>query len=72
MPQIRLSSEVTGTVCKVEVRPGDTVATGQDLVILESMKMEIPVAAPRAGTVREVLVKDGEPVSEGQDVVVLE
>jgi urea carboxylase len=71
MPQIRLSSEVTGTVCKVEVRPGDTVATGQDLVILESMKMEIPVSAPHAGTVLELLVAEGEAVAEGQDVVLI-
>jgi len=71
MPQTRLQSDVTGTVWKVEVREGDTVAEDQTLLILESMKMEIPVSAPRAGTVLQLLVKEGEAVAEGQDVVVI-
>ncbi|MCU0929076.1 MAG: acetyl-CoA carboxylase biotin carboxyl carrier protein subunit [Burkholderiaceae bacterium] len=61
MPSITLQSEVTGTVWKVEVREGDQVVEDQTLVVLESMKMEIPVSAPFAGTV----------VAEGQDVVVI-
>jgi len=72
MPAMSLQSEVTGTVWKVEVRTGDAVSADQPLVILESMKMEIPVCAPRAGTVLEVLVAEGEGVTEGQDVVVME
>lgn len=72
MPRIHLSSEVTGTVWKVEVRAGDPVTADQTLVILESMKMEIPLTAPRAGVVLELLVAEGEGVSEGQTVVVLE
>jgi biotin carboxyl carrier protein len=71
MPQTRLQSDVTGTVWKVEVRVGDAVAAEQSLVILESMKMEIPVTAPHAGTVLELLVGEGEAVEEGQDVVVI-
>ena len=71
MPQTRLPSDVTGTVWKVEVREGDAVTEDQTLVILESMKMEIPVSAPHAGTVLQVLVKEGEAVAEGQDVVVI-
>lgn len=71
MPQSRLQSDVTGTVWKVEVRVGDRVDADQTLVILESMKMEIPVGAPHAGTVLEVLVAEGETVAEGQDVVVI-
>ncbi len=71
MPQTRLQSEVTGTVWKIEVREGDTVVEGQTLVILESMKMEIPVSAPRAATVLQVLVAEGEAVAEGQDVAVI-
>lgn len=71
MPQIRLPSDVTGTVWKVEVHEGDVVTEDQTLVILESMKMEIPVTAPHAGTVLQVLVKEGEAVAEGQDVVVI-
>ncbi|GAB1382277.1 MAG TPA: acetyl-CoA carboxylase biotin carboxyl carrier protein subunit [Ottowia sp.] len=72
MPRIHLPSEVTGTVWKVEVRAGDPVTADQTLVILESMKMEIPLTAPRAGVVLELLVAEGEGVSEGQTVVVLE
>ena len=53
MPRIHLPSEVTGTVWKVEVRAGDPVTADQTLVILESMKMEIPLTAPRAGVVLE-------------------
>lgn len=71
MPQTRLQSDVTGTVWKIEVRVGDAVAPEQALVILESMKMEIPVTAPHPGTVLELLVAEGEPVEEGQDVVVI-
>ena len=71
MADVALQSEVTGTVWKVEVKAGDAVAADQTLVVMESMKMEIPVVAPRAGTVRRVLVAEGEAVAEGQDVVVL-
>ena len=71
MPQTRLPSDVTGTVWKVDVREGDAVTEDQTLVVLESMKMEIPVTAPHAGTVLQVLVKEGEAVAEGQDVVVI-
>lgn len=71
MPQTRLQSDVAGTVWKIEVREGDAVSEDQTLVILESMKMEIPVTAPHGGTVLQLLVKEGEAVAEGQDVVVI-
>lgn len=71
MPQTNLQSEVTGTVWKIEVRAGDTVTEDQTLLILESMKMEIPVTAPHAGTVLQLLVREGESVAEGQDVAVI-
>ena len=71
MPQTLLPSEVTGVVWKLEVKPGDSVVEGQTLVILESMKMEIPVSAPHAGTVLEVMVSEGEAVAEGQDMVLI-
>ncbi|MBP6763352.1 MAG: acetyl-CoA carboxylase biotin carboxyl carrier protein subunit [Rubrivivax sp.] len=66
-----VQSEVTGTVWKLEVQVGDAVGAEQTLLIVESMKMEIPVSAPRAGTVRALLVTEGEAVTEGQDVLVL-
>jgi len=71
MAQITLQSEVTGTVWKIEVREGDAVAAEQTLVVLESMKMEIPLVAPHAATVLRLLAQEGEAVSEGQDLVVL-
>ena len=67
-----VKAELVGNVWKVKTSPGDHVAEEDELLILESMKMEIPVTAPRAGTVREVRVKEGEVVKEGQVLVVLE
>ena len=64
-------SEITGTVWKVEVQPGQTVAEGDTLLIVESMKMEIPVCATAAGIVKEILVAESEIVEDGQTVVVL-
>lgn len=71
MSETTLQSDVTGTVWKIEVRPGDSVVADQTLVVMESMKMEIPVCAPFAATVLRLLVQEGEPVAEGQDVVVV-
>ena len=64
-------AELVGTVWKVLVHAGDAVEEDQELIILESMKMEIPVVAPRAGTVQEVRVKEADVVAENQVVVVL-
>ncbi len=72
MARTTVTSEITGTVWKLEVAVGDRVDAEQTLLILESMKMEIPAAAPRAGTVLQLLVAEGEAVSEGQDLVVIE
>ena len=69
MTQVR--SEVAGNVWKLEVAVGDAVAAGQPLLIVESMKMEIPVEAPRAGTVAEIRVREGDTVAEGAVVAVL-
>ena len=67
-----IEAHITGTVWKVEVAIGDTVEEGDTVVILESMKMEMPVEAEDEGTVKEVLVEEGQPVSEGDTLVVLE
>jgi acetyl-CoA carboxylase biotin carboxyl carrier protein len=67
-----IQSEITGTVWKIVTNVGDPVAPDQELVIMESMKMEIPALAPEAGTVREILVKEGDAVKEGQDLVIVE
>ena len=71
MARVEVESEVTGKVWKVEVGVGDRVAEGDTLVILESMKMEIPVESPQAGTVAELLVAPDQPVQEDQVVAVI-
>ena len=72
MPRHEVESEVQGSVWKVEVAVGDRVAEGDVLIILESMKMEIPVESPVAGTVVELRVKPEDPVDEEQVVAVVE
>lgn len=72
MARIEVKSEITGTVWKVPSKPGDQVEAGDTLVIIESMKMEIPVITEDAGTVKEILVKEKDPVAEGQVVAILE
>ncbi|MBS2021697.1 MAG: acetyl-CoA carboxylase biotin carboxyl carrier protein subunit [Deltaproteobacteria bacterium] len=65
-------AHITGTVWKIEKKVGDEVASGDVLIILESMKMEMPVEAPEAGKVKELRCKETDAVSEGQILVVLE
>jgi urea carboxylase len=70
--QLSVDSHIAGNLWQVQVEVGARVAAGDVLVILESMKMEIPVLAPIAGVVREVRVQPGSAVRAGQRVVVLE
>ena len=67
-----VESHIAGNLWQVQVEAGQRVAAGDVLVILESMKMEIPLLAPCAGVVREYVVQPGSPVRAGQRVVVLE
>ena len=67
-----VEAHITGTVWKVEVEVGDTVEEGDTVVILESMKMEMPVEAEDDGTVKEISCQEGQSVSEGETLVVLE
>lgn len=60
---------VTGSVLDVLVKPGDTVSAGDEVLIVESMKMEIPIESPADGTVAEVLVAAADTVEEGQIVL---
>ena len=62
-------AHITGTVWKIEVRPGDAVTEGQTLVILESMKMEMPVESHVSGTVSAVVAREGASVEEGAILV---
>ena len=66
MPHIALESHVSGTVWKIERQIGDTLAAGDTVMVIESMKMEIPVEAPTAGVLAKLLVAEGETVTEGQ------
>jgi acetyl-CoA carboxylase biotin carboxyl carrier protein len=68
----RVEAELVANVIKVLVAPGDQVAVGDMVVLLESMKMEIPVEVEWAGTIAEVGVSEGDVVSEGDLIVVVD
>ena len=70
MPEVE--AHITGTVWKIEVEVGDSVQEGDTVVILESMKMEMPVEAEFQGTVTEILCEEGQAVNEGDVLIVLE
>ena len=72
MATIEVKSEITGKVWKIEAAVGQSVVEEDPIIILESMKMEIPVLAPGNGKVKEILVAEGESVTEGQKVAILE
>jgi acetyl-CoA carboxylase biotin carboxyl carrier protein len=67
-----VEAHITGTVWKIECQVGQEIAEGDTLVILESMKMEMPVEAEDDGTVKEIVCQEGQSVSEGDTLVVLE
>ena len=67
-----VEAHITGTVWKIEVEVGDHVEEGDTVVILESMKMEMPVEAEDEGTVAEIRCEEGQAVNEGDTLVVLE
>jgi acetyl-CoA carboxylase biotin carboxyl carrier protein len=67
-----VEAHITGTVWKIEVQLGDAVEEGDTVVILESMKMEMPVEAEDEGTVAEIRCSEGQAVSEGETLIVLQ
>ena len=69
---VNVEAHITGTVWKVEVAVGDTIDEGDTIVILESMKMEMPVEAEDEGIVKEIRCQEGQAVNEGDTLVVLE
>lgn len=71
MAEVRVKSEIAGSVWKILKQPGEAVEEEEPVILLESMKMEIPVMAPRGGTVAEIRVAEGEMVAEGDVVVVI-
>lgn len=72
MAEIEIKSEIAGKVWMIEVRPGTEVEEDDAVIILESMKMEIPVGAPADGKITEILVEKDEAVAEGQTVAKME
>ena len=72
MALINLAVEVTGSIWKIQTEVGKKVAKDDVLLILESMKMEIPLLAPNDGIVREIRIKEGDPVDEGNVVIVMD
>jgi acetyl-CoA carboxylase biotin carboxyl carrier protein len=67
-----VTAHITGTVWKIEVKVGDVVTEGQSCVILESMKMEMPVEAPAAGKVTSIACKETQAVNEGDVLLTLD
>lgn len=64
-------ANITGTVWKIEVQEGDSVQAGQTVVVLESMKMELPIEAERGGKVTRVHVAEGQAVEQGAKLLTL-
>ncbi len=71
MSDTSVLSELNAVVLTIAVATGDRVQNGDTLIVLESMKMEIPVTAPRAGTVAAILVQEKQTVEEGQKLAIL-
>ncbi len=67
-----VKSVMAGNMWKIVVAEGDTVEAGQDIAILESMKMEIPVPTEEAGTVKELKVNEGDFINEGDVIAIIE
>ena len=67
-----LKASMAGSVWKIVAKEGESVSDGQDVIILESMKMEIPIAAEGTGTVKELKVNEGDFVNEGDVLAVIE
>jgi acetyl-CoA carboxylase biotin carboxyl carrier protein len=72
MAIVNVKSEIAGNVWKIQLKPGDRVEFEGEIMILESMKMEIPVLSPKAGTIKEIKVSEGEAIGEGQLVAILD
>ena len=72
MAVVNVKSEIAGNVWKIQTKPGDRVEVDGEIMILESMKMEIPVLSPKAGIIKEIRVSEGEAIDEGQLVAILD
>jgi biotin carboxyl carrier protein len=72
MPEIKIVTEVAGRVCALPVQVGGSIGDGDDVIFVEAMKMEIPVAAPAAGRLKSILVNLDDVVAEGQVLAIIE
>jgi acetyl-CoA carboxylase biotin carboxyl carrier protein len=68
----KVSAHITGTVARIEKKAGEPVSPGDVVVVIESMKMEMPVEATSAGKVKDIRCAEGQPVAEGDVLVVIE
>jgi acetyl-CoA carboxylase biotin carboxyl carrier protein len=71
MANMKVEAIVSGKVWKIEKQAGEPVEAGEAIMILESMKMEIPIEAPASGRVESVSVAEGDSVTEGQVIAVV-
>jgi acetyl-CoA carboxylase biotin carboxyl carrier protein len=72
MAIVEIKTQMTGSVWKINVEINQVVSEDQELIILESMKMEIPIVAPEDGVIKEIKVNEGDFVSEGDVVILME
>ena len=72
MAATKVVTDVAGNVWKIVAKVGDKVAEDDTIMIMESMKMEIPVTAPKDGTLKEIMVEEGEAIPEGETVAMIE
>jgi len=68
---MNINSNMTGNVWKILVNQNDQIQEGQDLVILESMKMEIPITSESSGVIEEINIQEGDFVNEGDPIIKL-
>jgi acetyl-CoA carboxylase biotin carboxyl carrier protein len=67
-----ITAHIAGTIFKIEKQAGEAVSEGEEVIILESMKMEIPLESPINGVIKEILVAEGDPVDENMVVAIVE
>ncbi len=70
--EINITSEVAGRVCELLLQIGARIADGDDIALIEAMKMEIPVASTVAGTIKQIVVQVDDMVAEGQTIAIIE
>jgi biotin carboxyl carrier protein len=71
MPDIKIVTEVAGRVCAIPAQAGTTIASGDDIALIEAMKMEIPVTSNASGEISSILVNIDDVVAEGQTIAIV-